>query len=151
MDFTDIEDAIKGQIRICLPYVKTVETYAGQLAVEIGRITRAFPAVFVAYGGSSFDWIDGRNFSETPEFSVMVAARDLRGRDDLRKGEYGCYRMITDVLSAVTNQGFGLAILPMKPVRVSLILVSKTTAAYDIGFHTSFDALYGRETDSPTG
>jgi phage gp37-like protein len=151
MDFTDIEDAVKGQIRACLPYVKTVETYAGQLSVEVSRLTRAFPAVFVAYGGSSFDRIDGRSFSETPEFSVMVAARDLRGRDGPRRGEYGCYRMITDVLSAVTNQVFGLAILPMKPVRVSLIALSKTTAAYDIGFQTSFDALYGRETDNPPG
>jgi phage gp37-like protein len=140
MDFTDIEDAIKTAIKAAMPYVKTVETYAGQLEGEIKELTLQFPAVFVAYGGSTLDWVDGRNFNDAPGFSVMVAAKDLRGSKDLRIGTHGCYRMINDVLVAITAQRFGLmAMEPMKPVKVSLIFISKTMAAYGIDFHTNFD------------
>ncbi len=137
-----IEEAIKAGIRDAMPYVKTVDTYAGQLEEDISRLVQPFPAVFVTYGGSAFEWVDGRSFSAAPDFSVIVAARDLRGKEDLRKAEYGCYRMVADALAAIANQTFGLDILPMKPVKVALMLVSRTVAAYGIDFQTAFDTVY---------
>ncbi len=143
MDFTDIEDAIKTTIRNSLPYVRTVETYAGQLEGEIGERAAPFPAVFVTYGGSELDFIDGRSMSDAPRFSVIVVTKDVRGGRDLRKGTYGCYRMVRDVLSALTNRRLGLAAMePMRPVRVSLIFISKTVAAYGVDFRTSYDTSY---------
>jgi phage gp37-like protein len=140
VDFEDVEDAIKTAIETDLTYVKTVETYAGQLEGEIEKLTIPFPAVFVSYAGSAFDWVDGQNFNDAPVFSVIVAAKDLRGNADLRKGPNGCYQMIKDVLTSVANQRFGLtAMQPMKPVKVSLIFISKTMAAYGIDFGTDFD------------
>lgn len=140
MDFEVIEDAIKTAIRADMAYVGTVETYAGLLEGEIKELAMPFPAVFVSYRGSAFKWVDGRSFNDAAEFSVIVAAKDLRGSEDLRKGRHGCYRMIKDVLTSVANQRFGLAAIePLKPVKVSLIFNSKTTAAYAIYFHTNFD------------
>ena len=138
MDFTDIEDRIKGRIRTSMPYMKLVETYSGQLGEDLEKLPM-FPVVFVAYGGSAYEWVDGRSFNDAPTFSIVVAARDLRGSKELREGEYGCYRMIKDVLSAITNQTFGLDMWPLKPVRTSLLFISKTMAAYSVEFKTSFD------------
>jgi phage gp37-like protein len=139
MDFTDIEDRIKDRIRTSMPYVKVVETYAGQLGEDLERLPVPFPAVFVAYGGSAYEWVDGRSFNDAPTFSIIVAARDVRGSKELRQGEYGCYRMIKDVLSAAANQTLGLDMWPLKPLRTSLLFLSKTMAAYGIDFRTSFD------------
>ena len=142
MDFTDIETAIKARITAQLTYAKLVETYAGQLEAEMDKLPIAFPAVFVAYGGSTLDWVDGRSFNDTPVISVIVASKDLRGPKDLRGGEYGCYRMIKDILAAISNETFSLEILPMKPVKVSLIFISRTMAAYGIDFQTNFDTSF---------
>jgi phage gp37-like protein len=142
MDFIDIETAIKEAVAARMAYTKLVETYAGQLEGEMEKLPIAFPVVFVAYGGSTLTWVDGRSFNDTPVFQVIVAARDLRGPRDLKGGEYGCYRMIKDVLAAVSNETFGLEMLPMKPVKVSLIFISRTMAAYGIDFHTSFDTSF---------
>lgn len=142
MDFTDIETAIKGRITTQLTYAKLVETYAGQLEADMDKLPTSFPAVFVAYRDSTLTWVDGRSFNDTPVFSVIVASRDLRGPKDLRAGEYGCYRMIKDVLAAISNETFGLSMLPMAPVKVSLIFISRTMAAYGIDFQTNFDTSF---------
>ena len=139
MDFSDIEDRVKERIRAAMPYVKLVETYAGRLEEDLEKLSVPFPAVFVAYGGSSYDWVDSRSFSDAPVFSIIVAAKDLRGSGKLRQGEYGCYRMIKDVVAAIANETFDLDIFPMRPVKTSLLVISKTMAAYSIEFRTSFD------------
>ena len=142
MDFTDIEDKIKDAIRTAMPYAKVVETYSGQIEGDMEKLPIPFPAVFVAYGGSSMEWVDGRSYSDAPTFSIIVVAKDLRGPKELREGEYGCYRMIKDVLSALAAKTFGLDMEPLKPDRASIIFVSKTMAAYAIDFKTSYDAVY---------
>ena len=140
MDFTDIEDAIKTRIRSRMAYAKSVETYAGELEGEIGELATPFPAIFVAYKGSDYDWVDGRTMRDTPRFSVMAAASDLRGSEDLRKGTHGCYRMIKDILAALANDRLGLpAMEPLRPVKVSLLFITRTMAAYSIDFVTGFD------------
>lgn len=142
MDFTDVETAIKAQIRTHLPYVKVVETYAGQLEADIEALPTAFPAVLVVFKDSTYQWVDGRSFNNVPVFSVLVVAKDLRGPKDLRTGEYGCYRMIKDVLAALAGQTLGLDMWPMQPQRASLIFISKTMAAYGIDFSTNFDSVF---------
>ena len=98
----------------------------------------------MAYGGSTLNWVDGRSFNDAPEFSVIVAAKHMRGSDDLRKGDHGCYGMIKDVLAALANERLGLeAMEPMKPVKVSLIFITKTMAAYGVDFETNFDTNFG--------
>ncbi|MDR2018566.1 MAG: DUF1834 family protein [Syntrophobacterales bacterium] len=142
MDFTDIEDRIKTAIRTAIPYAKLVETYAGQLEGDMEKLPMSFPVVFVAYGGSALDLVDGQSYNDAPTFSIVVAAKDLRGAKDLREGEHGCYQMIKGVLGAIAGQTLGLDIWPLKPVRVNLIFISRIMAAYGIDFETSFDSIY---------
>jgi|Deesub1362A_J573_1020465.scaffolds.fasta_scaffold00740_18 phage gp37-like protein len=147
MNFEYIEDSIIDALKTAMPYLRTVETYAGQLEDEIERLPVRFPAAYVVYGGSSFNWIDGPNHQETVEFSVLVAAKNLRGNRAVRKGgsapdDRGAYDLINDVLAALTNKTFGLEIERLKPLRVSLVFISRVIAVYGIDFQTSFDRTH---------
>ncbi len=152
MTFVDIENGMISTLQAQLTYLKEVTTYAGQLDKEIGELVKGFPAAYVAYDGSKYEWVDGGNWQETPAFKVLVAARSLRItsgiNEDVRKGTgatgqaYGAYKIVTDVLAALTNQTFGLAIYKLRPVRTELIVASKTTAIYGIDFTTVFDTTY---------
>ncbi|MDA8326212.1 MAG: DUF1834 family protein [Nitrospiraceae bacterium] len=146
MTFVDIEDNIIAALKAGLPYLRAVETYAGQLDKEIGELALGFPAAYVAYQGSQFEWVDGETWLEKPTFKVLVAARSLRIvsgiNEDVRKGAQGAYQVVTDVLNALTNQTFGLAIYKLRPVKTELIAIMKTTAIYSVDFTTMFDAAY---------
>jgi len=143
MTFEDIEDKIITEIKTRMPYVRTVETYAGQLEQNIDSLTIPFPAAFVVYGGSALKWVDGPNHNEASSFSVFVAAKNLRGQSAARKDDTaGCYKMITDVLTYLTNQSFGLGMEKLTPVKVSLLYISQTVAIYSIDFETNFDTTF---------
>ena len=141
MTFKDIEDKIITELNT-LSYVKTVETYAGQLEEEIEKALIQFPAMFVVYAGSEYAWVDGPNHNEICEFSILVAAKNLRGQESARKDDYGCYQMIYDVLAKLTNRTFGLEIEKLSPLRVTLVFISKTVAIYGIDFQTNFDTTF---------
>ena len=143
MTFEDVEDKIIAEIKAKMGYVRTIETYAGQLEGEIAKIPAKFPAAFVVYGGSSLEWIDGPNHNDKPKFKVLVAAKDLRGQKSARKDDNkGCYRMINDVLTHLTNQTFGLAMEKLTPVSVMPVFITKTIAVYGIDFETNFDTTF---------
>lgn len=139
----DIEDAIISAIKNNIPAIKTVETWAGQIEDEIGKLPVTLPAAYVAYGGSAFSPVDGPSHRERAEFTVIVAARNMRGGEAARKDAGGAYELIQSVLEALSNEDFGYAgIERMAPVRVSLIRSSRAMAVYGIGFRTAFDTQY---------
>lgn len=138
MTFEDIEDQIITKLKE-LTYLKTVETYAGQLEGEINKLPGSFPAALVAYSGSNYGWIDGPNYNEVCDFSVLVCAKNARGNAAIRKNAAGCYQMIEDVKAKLINQDFGLVIEKLTILRVQLVYISQTTAIYGIDFRTNFD------------
>ena len=142
MDFEQIENAIITRLKTNLAYVKTIETYAGQLEANIETFLIQFPAIYTIYAKSQFDWVDGRSQSELCTFGVIVVTKNLRGKESLRKDTQAGYQLIKDVLASLTNQNFGLDIDLMKPVEVSLLFVTEIIAAYTIEFQTSFDKIY---------
>lgn len=142
MDFEQIEDAIISRIKEQLGYVRTCETWAGQLLGEIDKLTVTFPAAFVSYGGSKFSWVDSVTFNEAAEFQILLAAKDLRGQEAARKDDRGCYQMVADIMTALANQNLGLDIERLKPVSVDMIGVTKTLAVYGVKFQTGFDNTY---------
>lgn len=145
MDFEQIEDRIIETLRTEVSSLRTVETYAGQLEEEIAKLPVRFPAAFVLYGGSTFGRVDGPTLQETVEFSVMVAAKNLRGGEEARKGggaEYGAYGLVKDVLGALANEDFGLDMERLRPLRVSPVFIGKTMGVYGIDFQGSFDSVH---------
>ena len=141
MDFKTIEDKIIVELKNAIPYVNTVETYAGQLEDEIKKIPILFPALFVAYQGSKYEWIENENYNASIGFIIFCAAKNLRGSDRI-KGEQGCYQMIEDVLSALTNKTLNLEIERIKPLSISFEYVSKGIAIYSVEVQTNFDKTY---------
>lgn len=143
MDFEQIEDALIARTKDQLTYVRTCETYAGQLDGDIDSLVINYPAVFVSYGGSNLDWIDAINVNETPEFNILVCAKNMRGQADARKDTVtGAYKMIRDILAALTNQKLELDIEKLQPKQITLVYVSKTVVIYGIKFQTNFDKTY---------
>ena len=144
MTFVDIENGIISALKAALTYLKACETYAGQLDKQIAELPKGFPAAYVAYEGSQFQWVDGENWQELPTFKVLVAARSLRIvsgiNEDVRENpDTGAYKVVTDVLNTLTNQTFGLDIYKLRPVKTELVVITKTTAIYGIEFTTMFD------------
>jgi phage gp37-like protein len=142
MNFKDIEDKIISEIKTQLTYVRTVETYAGQLDGKIDELPIIYPAAFVSYAGSTYDWVDGPNYNEICEFSILVCAKNLRGNEAIRKDTYGCYQLIEGVKTNLINKTFGLAIERLKILRVQLVYISKTVAIYGVDFQTNFDTTF---------
>jgi phage gp37-like protein len=142
MDFEQIEDAIINELKTNIAYLKTVETYAGQLEGSLERLPVGFPAVFVVYSGSGYSAVDGMYHEEKVEFSVLVAARDLKGGEAARKDAHGAYGIVKDVLAVLTNKTFGLDMERLRPVRTQLVFANRTVAVYGIDFRTGFDKAY---------
>jgi phage gp37-like protein len=143
MTFSDIESGLIEAIRAGLPYVPTVETYAGQLEGEIESLPMQWPAVFIVYSASEFSLVDGPNMAETCEFSLLVAAQNLRDQAAVRQdAAEGCYRMITDLLALLTNQRLGLDMQGLLPVRVALVHTSRSITIYGVDVRASFDSAY---------
>jgi len=143
MRFEDIETKVIETLQTELPYLKTVGTYAGELRDELKSLAVSFPAAYVVYRGSVFGHVDGENEEETVEFTVLAAAKNLKGGESLRKSAYGIYLMIDDILLALANKTFGLNIERVRPLRVSLVYISESAAVYGIDFQTRFDETYG--------
>ena len=144
MDFEQLEDAIITKLKTDLTYVHAIKTYAGELQGEINELLIPTPAIFVMYSGAAYTWVDGQAcFNEVDIFTVMVAAKNLRGNEAIRKdADTGCYRMIKDVLASISNNTFGLDIERLQPVGTKLIVSTKIMAIYGTDFKTNFDKVY---------
>lgn len=141
MDFETIEDGIIAEITAQVPYLKTVETYAGQLEEDIDTLPLRFPAAYIAYGGSDFapGGVGGPGQRETCAFSVLVCAKSLKGQEKARKQTGGAYDAVRDVLTALVDKDFGLDIEPLAPVRTGLLFAGRETAVYSVEFRTAFE------------
>jgi hypothetical protein len=146
MTFDTLEIDILNQLKAGLPYLLSVEGYAGQLESDIEKLPIPFPAAFVAYGGSSFEWVDGEIQNETCEFTILAAAKNLRSRGSARTDPgTGAYKMINDILATLANRAFNEDMERLQPKRVDLIYVSKTAAIYGIVFQANFDRSFAMQ------
>ncbi|GAB62649.1 MAG: DUF1834 family protein [Candidatus Jettenia sp.] len=144
MDFEQIEDKIITELKTRITYARTVETYAGQLEAKIEELPIQYPALYVTYAGSQFDWIDNEaNYNEVAVFNILAANKNLKGQEAVRKdGAGGVYKLIKDVTKYITNQNFGLDIERMQLTEVQFVFTSQTITVYGIGFQTNFDTVY---------
>jgi phage gp37-like protein len=141
-DFEKVEDAIIERLRDQVPTLRTVETYAGQLEVDLRRLPFRLPAGFVLYGGSDYSPVDGPNHLERAFFTVYLAARSLRGQEDARKGDEGAYALVKAVLKALVNRNFGLPIEALRPMALRLQMATETLVLYALDLQTEFDTQY---------
>lgn len=117
----EIENGIVSTLKHAtgLAYLKTVDSYAGQLDEGLTEVIRSYPAVWVAFAGSGKPKKTGSNTWKVPAtFVVMVAARNVRAEKAARIGtvnEVGAYKILKDVRALLLNQDLGLAIERFEP------------------------------------
>jgi phage gp37-like protein len=139
MDFEQGAEKIVETLKAAVPSLGTVEAYAGQLEGELEGLPLRFPAAFVLYGGSHYEWVDGPTYRETVGYSVMVAARSPKGRAQSRETAYA---LVKDVLAALAGRDLDLPMERLRPVRTALVFTSGTATVYGLDFETGFDTAY---------
>lgn len=145
-----IEDAILARIASAgLPYLRTVESYGGELDDDLVKAVRRFPAVWAALKGVG----EGQALNTAQSvyrhhatWVVMVAARNLRNEAATRKGDkvnVGTYQMLEDVRSLLAGQDFGLEIDNLRPGKVTNLVNSRFqgqgVSVFAQEWHTKFD------------
>ena len=168
----EIEDAIIARITAAnaaipgLGYKLTgVTSYGGELDEDLARVVRTFPAVWVTFAGAGKPKAVGtaRDKWLTPAtFTVMVAARNVRGERDTRHGltvggvikEVGAYQMLQDVSLLLINTDLGLPIAFLRPGAIRTLYNSKLNgqgmAVFAREWHTEYIESQPRTPIDPT-
>lgn len=147
-DFRAIEERIVERIAEAVGYARHIGTYAGEFGDELRQGAVRTPSVYVVYGGSEFEPVDGWTHREVARFTIMAVARNLRGGDTAREGggntarERGAYELVADVLRAVVNDKAGAEDERLKPRRVTLVHAAEGVAVYGIDVEAAFDTEY---------
>lgn len=128
---SEIEDAIIQTLKSAsaLAYLKSVDSYGGQLDDDLGKVIRSFPAVWIVYAGSGKPTKLGAEKWKVPAtFAVMVGARNVRNEAATSKGsavEVGTYQMLEHVRTLLLNNDFGLPIERLQPGAVRTLYNTK--------------------------
>lgn len=121
--------------------VRTIKSYQGEIGdlKEARRIIPLFPAIFIAYGGSTFT----QNHTQVEEellFIVFVADQNFRSEKDARRGgatgRAGTYAMLEGVRSIMLNHMLGLSILPLEIVSQESVLFGDGMSIYSAIYRT---------------
>ncbi len=120
-----IEEAIKKRIAEAgLSYLRSVESYGGQIDGGLAEAVRSFPAVWVSLREEAVP----RPVSTTREiwhvpatFQVMAGARCLHNEASALLGglNIGVYQMLADIRALLLQQDFGLPIRALRPGRTT--------------------------------
>lgn len=139
-DIEDIEDAILTVLKNSdlADIAKTIDSYHGEvedLVNDAKTMIVPLPAVFVVYGGSTFDEPANMSFDDEMYFSIVFVAKDLRGRASLRTG---IYAMLKIAKSEMIGNDLGFNdIEPLRPVRIEPLVVTKALSIYGLDVKTT--------------
>lgn len=126
-----IEDGIIHTLKnaSALGYLKSIDSYGGQLDEDLSEVIRAFPAVWVVFAGSGKPTKLGVDKWKVPAtFAIMVGARNVRNEAATRKGdavEVGTYQMLQHVSTLLLNNDLGLPIERIQPGAVRTLYNTK--------------------------
>jgi len=142
-----IENAILARIQAApLGYaLKKLATYGGEFSDGIDRIVSDFPAVLIAYSGSTLLQEARSSYTFKATFGIICCATSLRNEKTARHGKpgtVGSYQLITDMTALLSGQKLGLDITPLVPRAVRPLVNDKAGAqlasVYAIDFETNF-------------
>ncbi len=128
-----VEDAIIVALKAGMTYLKTCESYGGQLEDALSRYAGPLPAVFVEYDSRRFEGEDAevQLFSTPWAFTIYVVTSGLYNEEQSRRGTSGCYEMLEDVKTALAGKTAGLLeFLPFKPAGEQIVMNDGRAVAY---------------------
>lgn len=124
---TALVAAIKGAAG--LSYLKTVDSYAGQLDEGLGEVIRSYPAVWVTFAGAGKPTRTSHKTWKVPAtFVIMVAARNVQNEKAARVGtanDIGAYQILKEVRALLLDQDFGLSIERLAPGAIKTLYNTK--------------------------
>lgn len=145
-----------------------VTSYGGELDDLTAEQIRAFPAVWVTYGGGGEPKqlnTQGTKWLTPANFVMMFATRNLRSERATRQGltvgaqvkEVGAYQLIRDVSLMLINNDLaasGVKINPFRPGRIRTLYNTKiggqAVSAFAREFRTSYVETQPRSVFDPT-
>lgn len=144
-ELKDIENAIINEAKNTLTYLKTVDSYGGELEDALQNLLPKYPCLLVAFDGGNFS---GENYpayfyDQEVRFSIILLDKSLRGDKERRQGadsKPGTYAMLKDTIELLAGKTLGFSGLkPFEPVTINSLLQGKTLSAYEIIFKTNMD------------
>lgn len=135
--WTTLEDAVIEALGAALgTQVKTLETFQGDWRGDLVREGRRLPAVLVMLQHSRAEQVTGQSFDVTLDFTLIVAARQLRGEAAGRRHSGGVYDLLAGVRQALWGQDLGLEILPFTLLREEPLLNTREFTVYGAHYRT---------------
>ena len=117
----------------------TIGSYHGELndlVKEVSTLTLPLPAVLVVFEGAAFSEPANLSFDDEPTFTIVSIAKDLRGR---MASNAGIYEILEIQKTTLIGNNLGLKlIMPLKPQKIEIHLITKTISVYSFDFKTQF-------------
>ena len=145
-DYTikEIEDAILAALTDRLgSYVKTIESYQGQLEADLGEFAWRLPASLVMLKDTQVRKAAAHSYDLKLTFSIIVADRNLRGNQQGRLGNTGAYQMLEDVRLTLWDQDLGLEVNPFMLLREEALINNRQVAVFAADYQTQVVVSFG--------
>lgn len=144
IDIGTIEDSIITAIKAdptMSGYLKTCESYQGQLEEDLKLLPRLFPAAFVMFQSSDYRPLSNEEQEADFLFSILVVSQTYRGNVAARTGApglVGVYTMLKDLRILLVGKTFGLPDFPpLLAIREEALLNTTALTVYDAQYKTS--------------
>jgi phage gp37-like protein len=114
-----------------------VDAYGGEidkLVAEVEILAVNMPAVYILYTGSDFSG-SRSSWDDNLTVSVVVVAKDLRGRKSAR---VGVYEILEILKSELIDNDLDLDIEPLSPVKILPVMTSDKFSIYLFALKTFF-------------
>ncbi len=132
-----LEDAVLAALQAQLgPRVKTLKSYQGDWQADLKEQAWRLPAVLVMLRQSRADQVTAGSYDVQLDFTIVVAARQLRGEAAGRRDAGGVYEILEGVRQALWHQDLGLTILPFSPVKEEPWLNTREFMVYAAHYRT---------------
>ncbi len=136
-DWNTLEDAVLAALNARLgDRVKTLKTYQGDYRSDLKRQGWRLPAVLVMLRQSRAEQVAAGSFDVELDFTILAAARELRGEDAGRRAAGGVYEILAGVRQALWHQDLDLEILPFSLVREEPLLNTREFIVYAAHYRT---------------
>lgn len=122
-------------------YLKTCESYQGQLEEDLQILPRLFPAAFVMFEHGDYRPMSNEEEEADFTFTLLLASQTYQGNVAARQGApgmVGVYTMLRDLRILLVGQTFGLPDFPpFLLIEEEAILNTKALSVFGATYKTS--------------